>query len=82
MPLGTFNYQILATEGFNGGRGSFNITVGSSSGGSSGGRTATLSAGSQGSNWYNLNVSVTGSSSWTVTIDLAQRPMDPAYGLV
>jgi endo-1,4-beta-xylanase len=75
MDLGTFNYQILATEGFNGGSGSSNITVGSSSsggGGSGSGSscTATLSAGSQGSNWYNLNVSVTGSSSWTVTMDL------------
>jgi hypothetical protein len=29
MPLGAFNYQILATEGFNGGSGSSNITVGS-----------------------------------------------------
>ena len=85
MPLGSFNYQILATEGFNGGSGSSNITVGSSSGGGgsgsgggggggggggSSGCTATLSAGSSGSNWYNLNVSVTGSSSWTVTMDL------------
>jgi endo-1,4-beta-xylanase len=31
MPLGTFNYQILATEGFNGGSGSSSITVGSGS---------------------------------------------------
>jgi hypothetical protein len=40
MPLGTFNYQILATEGFNGGSGSSNITV--SSGGSSTGNTVTV----------------------------------------
>jgi endo-1,4-beta-xylanase len=68
MNLGTFNYQILATEAFNGGSGNSNITVGSSGGGGS--CTATLSPGASGSNWYNLNVSVTGSNSWTVTMDL------------
>jgi endo-1,4-beta-xylanase len=40
MPLGAFNYQVLATEGFNGGSGSSNITV--SSGGSSTGNTVTV----------------------------------------
>ncbi|MBR7831791.1 glycoside hydrolase family 11 protein [Actinospica durhamensis] len=75
MPLGTFNYQILATEAFNGGSGNSNITVGSSSGGSSGGGssgscTATLSAGSQTSTTYTLNVAVTGSSTWTVTMNM------------
>jgi endo-1,4-beta-xylanase len=76
MNLGTLSYQILATEAFSGGSGNSSVTVnsgGSSSGGgggSSSGCTATLSAGSQGSNWYNLNVSVTGSSTWTVTMDL------------
>jgi endo-1,4-beta-xylanase len=76
MDLGTFNYQVLATEGFNGGSGSSSVTLGSGSsgggGGGSGGSgcTATLSAGSEGSDWYNLNVAVTGSSSWTVTMDL------------
>jgi endo-1,4-beta-xylanase len=30
MPMGTFNYQILATEAFNGGSGNSNITVGAS----------------------------------------------------
>lgn len=75
MPLGTFNYQILATEGFNGGSGSSDITVGSSSGGGggsggSGSCTATLSAGSQTSTTYTLDVAVTGSSTWTVTMDM------------
>jgi endo-1,4-beta-xylanase len=78
MNLGTLNYQILATEAWGGGSGSSNFTVshgstsgGGSGGGGSGGCTATLSAGSRGSNWYNLNVAVTGSSTWTVTVNMA-----------
>lgn len=43
---------------------------GGSGGGGSSGCTATLSAGSKGSNWYNLNVAVTGSSTWTVTVNM------------
>ncbi|NUP48285.1 MAG: glycoside hydrolase family 11 protein [Catenulispora sp.] len=77
MNLGTLNYQILATEAWGGGSGSSNVSVstgtstgGGGGGGGSGSCTATLSAGSQGSNWYNLNVSVTGSNTWTVTMNL------------
>jgi peptidoglycan/xylan/chitin deacetylase (PgdA/CDA1 family) len=39
-------------------------------GGGSGSCTATLSAGSSGNGWYNLNVAVTGSSTWTVTVNM------------
>ena len=78
MNLGTLNYQILATEAWGGGSGNDSVTVNSGGGsggtggggGGSGSCTATLSAGSQGSNWYNLNVAVTGSSNWTVTMNL------------
>jgi len=76
MNLGTLNYQILATESFGGGSGNSNVTVshGSSGGGGGGGGgsscTATLSAGSSGNGWYNLNVAVSGSSTWTVTVNM------------
>jgi len=45
MPLGTFNYQILATEAFNGGSGNSNITVGS--GGSTSNTVTVTNPGSQ-----------------------------------
>jgi len=73
MSLGTFNYMIMATEGYQS-SGNSNITVGGTAtdpgNPGTGGCTATLSAGSSWSDRYNLNVAVSGSSAWTVTMNI------------
>lgn len=71
MNLGTHDYQIMATEGYQS-SGSSNITVAEGTGGGGGGTGCTVSV-TKGQEWtdrFNVNLTVNGASSWTSTIKL------------
>ncbi|MFC0032681.1 glycoside hydrolase family 11 protein [Micromonospora chaiyaphumensis] len=73
MNLGSHDYQILATEGYQS-SGSSNITVGGTANpttpppGGGGGCTVSVSRADEWSDRFNVNFSVSGSSNWVVTI--------------
>jgi endo-1,4-beta-xylanase len=79
MNMGTHNYQIMATEGFQS-SGNSNITVGgggsapnpTSTGGPGGpgGCTASVVPGTVWGDRYNTTVNVSGSSNWIVTVNI------------
>lgn len=73
LNLGTHNYQILATEGYQS-SGSSNITVSEGSGGGDGGGggscSVSVSRGQEWSDRFNVNLSASGKNDWTVTIRL------------
>jgi endo-1,4-beta-xylanase len=70
MNLGNHDYQIMATEGFQS-SGNSNITVGTSGGGGGTSCTVNVTRGQEWSDRFNVNLSVSGTNSWTTRISLA-----------
>jgi endo-1,4-beta-xylanase len=73
MNLGSQDYQILATEGYQS-SGNSNITIGSTGGGTtpppSNGCTVSVSRAEEWSDRFNVNLTVSGSNNWRVSIQL------------
>ncbi len=73
MNLGTHDYQIMATEGYQS-SGNSNITISEGGGGGGGGGgngcTVSVSRADEWSDRFNVNYAVSGSSAWTVSIGL------------
>jgi endo-1,4-beta-xylanase len=70
MNLGTHNYMIMATEGYQSSGYSTITILSSSPGGGGGSCTLSVTRGQEWSDRFNVNFSVSGTNNWVVTINL------------
>jgi endo-1,4-beta-xylanase len=80
MPLGTFNYQILATEAFNGGSGSSDITV-SSGGGTANTVTVTNPGNQSGTVGTGASVQIHGTDSGGQALSYSATGLPPGLSI-